>query len=100
MGIENISLIFSALLFEKQNFGKSPTGEKDKEKEKGSHSWFKMVKSSISEKLEKSEKSETSLAYDRPNQSGSNSNIGAPSTEMVADSFKNDMVFYQLLHLS
>ena len=40
MGIENISLIFSALLFEKENLGKSTTGEK----EKGSHSWFKIGK--------------------------------------------------------
>lgn len=105
MGTENISLIFSALLFECQNVGRSAGGgggggggEKDKEKEKSSHSWFKL--GSKSSKQEKEEK-KSGIHGDRASYlatGSSNNQLGPASTEMVADSFKNDLV--QLFILS
>lgn len=101
MGIENVSLIFSALLFERQNVARTMATDKDnkeKDKSSSSHSWFKLgSKSSKQEKEEK--KSGVHAPADRASYlaTGSSNNLGAASTEMVADSFKNDMVHYSSL---
>ena len=100
MGIENVSLIFSALLFERQNVARTMATDKDnKDKDKSSssssHSWFKLGSKSSKQQEKEEKKSAGYAPADRASYlaAGSSNNLGAASTEMVADSFKNDLVF-------